>query len=169
VVVGIELARAMEPLTFFQMKVFNVQLAIRYKSATQLNTQTYCEKTRHGQASPPPATGNPSLPQKRRGRSICWPISSWPRERGTRNRKSSRWGLSCLSGRRTSKKFQIQHIRIHCGWLLIIQITGHSPAKINPINPNTTSFCSMLVVCVHACTWQWCCVLWHCIIDEPAL
>ena len=45
-VVGIELARAMEPLTFFQMKVFNAQLAIRYKSATQLNTQTYCEKTR---------------------------------------------------------------------------------------------------------------------------
>jgi hypothetical protein len=26
--VGIELARAMEPLTFFQMKVFNAQLAI---------------------------------------------------------------------------------------------------------------------------------------------
>ena len=46
--VGIELARAMEPLTFFQMKVFNAQLAIRYKSATQLNTQTYCEKIRHG-------------------------------------------------------------------------------------------------------------------------
>ena len=45
--VGIELARAMEPLTFFQMKVFNAQLAIRYKSATQLNTQTYCEKTRY--------------------------------------------------------------------------------------------------------------------------
>jgi hypothetical protein len=44
--VGIELARAMEPLTFFQMKVPNVQLAIRHKSATQLNTQTYCEKTR---------------------------------------------------------------------------------------------------------------------------
>jgi hypothetical protein len=37
----------MEPLAFFQMKVFNAQLAIRYKSATQLNTQTYCEKTRH--------------------------------------------------------------------------------------------------------------------------
>ena len=46
-VVGIELARAMEPLTFFQMKVFNAQLAIRYKSATQLNTLTYCEKTRY--------------------------------------------------------------------------------------------------------------------------
>ena len=45
--VGIELARAMEPLTFFQMKVFNAQLAIRYKSATQLNTQTYCEKARY--------------------------------------------------------------------------------------------------------------------------
>ena len=45
--VGIELARAMEPLTFFQMKVFNAQLAIRYKSATQLNTQPYCEKTRY--------------------------------------------------------------------------------------------------------------------------
>ena len=44
--VGIELARAMESLTFFQMKVFNAQLAIRYKSATQLNTQPYCEKTR---------------------------------------------------------------------------------------------------------------------------
>ena len=44
--VGIELARAMELLTFFQMKVFNAQLAIRYKSATQLNTQPYCEKTR---------------------------------------------------------------------------------------------------------------------------
>ena len=29
--VGIELARAMEHLTFFQMKVFNAQLAIRYK------------------------------------------------------------------------------------------------------------------------------------------
>jgi hypothetical protein len=40
----------MEPLTFFQMKVFNAQLAIRHKSSTQLNTQkTYrhCEKTRH--------------------------------------------------------------------------------------------------------------------------
>jgi hypothetical protein len=35
-VVGIELARAMEPLTFFQMKVFNAQLAIRYKGATRL-------------------------------------------------------------------------------------------------------------------------------------
>ena len=46
-VVGIELARAMEPLTFFQMKVFNAQLAIRYKSATKLNTQAYCEKTRY--------------------------------------------------------------------------------------------------------------------------
>ena len=46
--VGIELARAMEPLTVFQMKVFNAQLAIRYKSATQLNTQPYCEKTRYG-------------------------------------------------------------------------------------------------------------------------
>ena len=45
--VGIELARAMEPLTFFQMKVFNAQLAIRYKSATQLNTHPYCEKTRY--------------------------------------------------------------------------------------------------------------------------
>ena len=45
-VVGIELARAMEPLTSFQMNVFNAQLAIRYKSATQLNTRTYCEKTR---------------------------------------------------------------------------------------------------------------------------
>jgi hypothetical protein len=30
--VGIELARAMEPLIFFQMKVFNAQLAIGYKS-----------------------------------------------------------------------------------------------------------------------------------------
>ena len=46
-VVGIELARAMEPLTFFQMEVFNTQSAIRYKSATQLNTLTYCEKTRY--------------------------------------------------------------------------------------------------------------------------
>ena len=46
-VVGIELARAMEPLlTSFQMKAFNAQSAIRYKSDTQLNTQTYCEKTR---------------------------------------------------------------------------------------------------------------------------
>jgi hypothetical protein len=45
--VGIELARAMEPLTFFQMEVFNTQSAIRYKSATQLNTLTYCEKTRY--------------------------------------------------------------------------------------------------------------------------
>ena len=36
--VGIKLARAVEPLTFIQMKVFNAQLAIRYKSATQLNT-----------------------------------------------------------------------------------------------------------------------------------
>jgi hypothetical protein len=44
--VAIELARAMEPLTFFGMKVFNAQLAIRYKSATQLNTHPYCEKTR---------------------------------------------------------------------------------------------------------------------------
>ena len=45
--VGIELARAMEPLTFFQMEVFNTQSAIRYKSTTQLNTQTYCEKARY--------------------------------------------------------------------------------------------------------------------------
>jgi hypothetical protein len=37
--VGIELVRAMEPLTFFHMKVFNAQLAIIHKSATQLNTQ----------------------------------------------------------------------------------------------------------------------------------
>jgi hypothetical protein len=44
--VGIELARAMEPLTFFQMKVFNARLAIRHKSTAQLNTQPYCEKTR---------------------------------------------------------------------------------------------------------------------------
>jgi hypothetical protein len=44
-VVGIELARAMEPLTFFQMKVFNAQLAIRYKSTTQLNTHPHCEKS----------------------------------------------------------------------------------------------------------------------------
>ena len=51
-VVGIELARAMEPLTFFQVKVFNAQLAIRYKSATKLNTQTYCEKTRRVTAMP---------------------------------------------------------------------------------------------------------------------
>ena len=49
--VGIELARAMEPLTFFQMEVFNTQSAIRYKSATQLNTLTYCEKTRYRQRS----------------------------------------------------------------------------------------------------------------------
>jgi hypothetical protein len=36
----------MEPLTFFQIKVFNAQLAVRCKSATQLNTRTYFEKTR---------------------------------------------------------------------------------------------------------------------------
>jgi hypothetical protein len=47
--VGIELARAMEPLTFFQMEVSNTQSAIRYKSATQLNTHAYCEKTRYFQ------------------------------------------------------------------------------------------------------------------------
>jgi hypothetical protein len=45
--VGIELARAMEPLTFFQIEAFNALLAIRCKSATQLNTQPYCEKTRY--------------------------------------------------------------------------------------------------------------------------
>jgi hypothetical protein len=44
--VGIELARAMEPLTFFQMIVVNAQLAIKCTRATQLNTQPYCEKTR---------------------------------------------------------------------------------------------------------------------------
>ena len=54
-VVGIELARAMEPLTFFQMKFFNAQLAIRHKSATQLNTQTYCEKTLVGGLSTSPS------------------------------------------------------------------------------------------------------------------
>ena len=45
--VGIELARAMGPLTFFQIKVFYAQLAIRYRSTTQLNTRAYCEKTRY--------------------------------------------------------------------------------------------------------------------------
>jgi hypothetical protein len=37
-VVGIEPARAMGPITPFQMNVSNAQSAIRYKSTTQLNT-----------------------------------------------------------------------------------------------------------------------------------
>ena len=86
--VGIELARVMELLTSIQMKVFNAQLAIRYKNATQLNTQTYCEKTRY--LSPDPGPGHTSNTWQK------WP-ATWQTLTGTLQGILGIFPLSCWS------------------------------------------------------------------------